>query len=204
MGPCGLVTCCPDGSPSNAMIARPVTGRALCEHVRPGRKTPDAGQEQPAGRRAAVDIAQQIGIDGGAWGTRVGRGCASSGYPPRPSPGPRPPERHRPAPGRIPVRSGKGRLASVPHAHRRPMPPERQRTRQLAMTTGTDRPGSRAAPDPACRESNVLLHDHRRAPGPAGCRPETVGKDVAKSAFLTIGPGPFVSQSRGVTVPPRR
>jgi hypothetical protein len=71
MGPCGLVTCCPDGSPSNAMLARPVTGRALCEHVRPGRKTPDAGQEQPACRRAAVDIARQIGIDGGAWGTRV-------------------------------------------------------------------------------------------------------------------------------------
>ena len=39
-------------------------------------------------------------------------------------------------------------------------------------------------------------HDHRRAPGPGGRRPETVGKDVAKSECLTIGPGPFVSQSR--------
>jgi hypothetical protein len=43
----------------------------------------------------------------------------------------------------------------------------------------------------------LLLHDHRRAPGPGGRRPETVGKDVAKSALLTIGPGPFVSQSGG-------
>ena len=44
----------------------------------------------------------------------------------------------------------------------------------------------------------------------AGGRPDradaaqgTVGKDVAKSAGRTIGPGPFVSQSGGVTVPPR-
>jgi hypothetical protein len=56
----------------------------------------------------------------------------------------------------------------------------------------------------ACCKSNVLLHDHRRAPGPAGRRPEAVGKDVAKSAFLQSGRGPFVSQSGGVTVPPRR
>src|SRR6266566_2457131 len=58
-------------------------------------------------------------------------------------------------------------------------------------------------PYPACREPNGWRHDHRRAPGPGGRRPETVGKDVAKSAFLAIGPGPFVSQSGGVTVPPR-
>jgi uncharacterized protein (DUF736 family) len=42
-------------------------------------------------------------------------------------------------------------------------------------------------PYPACREPNVLLHDHRRAPGPGGRRPGTAGKDVAKSAFLQSG-----------------
>ena len=43
------------------------------------------------GLPAAVDIAQQIGIDGGAWGTRMWARLHFHGLP-RPSPGPRPPE----------------------------------------------------------------------------------------------------------------
>ena len=50
---------------------------------------------------AAVDIAQQIGVDGGAWGgAEYGRSCSSSGCPSRPSREPQPSERHRSAPPR--------------------------------------------------------------------------------------------------------
>ena len=48
------------------------------------RRAPPARREPPWS--AAVDIAQQIGIDGGAWGTRVWARLYSSRNPPRPSP----------------------------------------------------------------------------------------------------------------------
>ena len=56
----------------------------------------------------------------------------------------------------------------------------------------------------ARRKTNVLLHDHRQAPGPGGRRPGTVGKDVAKSAFLQSGRDRLFRSPGGVTVPPRR
>jgi hypothetical protein len=39
----------------------------------------------------------------------------------------------------------------------------------------------------ACRESNVLLHDHRQAPGPADAAQRLSEKTLQKSAFLQSG-----------------
>ena len=63
--------------------------------------------------------------------------------------------------------------------------------RAIPGRAGPRRPHAGVSARTTCCKSNVLLHDHRRVPGPGGRRPETAGKDVAKPALLTIGPGPW-------------